>query len=351
VIDAVAAGGAGWRVVWRHEGDDDPAGITVRYGAVAVLPGARPEIIVTEEWHNRVLGALKCDHTRTYRLADGEETRTCMFMFKYPFDHPRVQVARFAEGYAVVVNTWRGVRGFAVGATAEVPDQFGSVEWYARDLVIGTHDGRPVLLATWDVPTDEPDPHVQAYDLATGAPAAPPWRLPGDASWDGPGGSWRLGRWAGRPVVAVAEWALLWLYSPVDGDTDDLVTLENDCPRRCTCGPELFAVDDGAGPPLAVVRQHEGAVWCYDLGTQNPVGPPLTGYPGTATAARLGRLRNRPVVALLTTAGIALHDLSTRRWICHIEAGAKVHDVAFAPPDTIAAVTANGPLVIQISRW
>lgn len=89
-------------------------------------------------------------------------------------------------------------------------------------------------------------------------------------------------------------------------------------------------------------------MWCYDLATEAPYCPPLTGYPGALTGARLGRWKDRPAVALLTDVGVSVYDLQDGSWVCHVRLGAQAHDVAFGPQGELAVVSAIGPMVVQI---
>ncbi|MGI5233219.1 hypothetical protein [Actinoallomurus sp. CA-142502] len=165
--------------------------------------------------------------------------------------------------------------------------------------------------------------------------------VPG-GGWDRPD-RWRLGRRDGRPVAAVAEFATdLRIHCAVTGDLETYDVLEGE-PH----GPGLLAVDDRAGPTLAVVARRDGAVWCWDLTTEAAYCPPLTGCPGAPNGARLGRWRDRPVAALLTDTGVSLYDLRDRSWIGHVGLGAKAHDVAFAPRGELVIVSAHGTLVVR----
>jgi hypothetical protein len=148
-------------------------------------------------------------------------------------------------------------------------------------------------------------------------------------------------------VAAVAEFGMdLQIYCAVTGDLEKYIVLdwEPDGPP----GLGLLALDDRIGPTLALAGRRDGAVGCWDLGTEAAYCPPLTGYPGTLTGARLGRRRDRPAAALLTDIGVSLYDLQSRSWVCHVGLGTQVHDVAFAPQGELAVVSAVGPMVVQI---
>lgn len=348
-------GPANWRVLWHNDGTDDE-GPRVSAAAIAILDGADPQVVVTEEWHSRLVSILKCDNTDVYRLADGERT-SWWSMFKYPFETPRLDTA-LVDGQTIVVSgTGRGVHvRRRDGADSE---ELGDLDQRTEDLVTGIFDGRPVAVLAWD-PYDDGPPLVQAFELTTSPPAPPvnpPWRLPVEGEpwdWTWPY-QWRLGRRGGRPVAGYADGALLDLRCAVTGDLDLLIYLDvlSECDCDCQLAanrcPRLLAVDDRAGLDLALVARHDGAVGCFDLRTEQLREPLLTGHEGELLGAKLGRLHGRPVAALLLDHGFSLYDLDQRDYLSHVELGARALDLAFGPDGRLALATDRGPMAGQLT--
>ncbi|GLY91106.1 hypothetical protein [Actinoallomurus iriomotensis] len=325
-----------WRTLWRLDRDHPP----VEAGAIAIHPGDPARVVVTEEW--AFYGLLKSDNTNYHALSDGREAGGWI-MFKYPFTTPRIEVVEVDAAFAVVINTSRGIHVHCTDRELSLPDRLGDHDWYALDLVAGRRDGRPIVVAAWDVPRDDRGPHVQAYDLMTGAPAAKPWV---------PYGGWsereqrRLGRCDGRPVAGTLDYFNNLHISDAATDFPErLIPLEEEGQSWL----ELLTVDDRAGPALALVLWPDGSVRCYDLAAEAPYCPPLTGCPGVPSGARLGRWRDRPAAALLTDVGVSLYDLQDRSWAGHVDLGAQAYDVAFAPQGELAIVSARGTLVVQLT--
>jgi hypothetical protein len=105
-----------------------------------------------------------------------------------------------------------------------------------------------------------------------------------------------LGRRGGRPVAGCADQVWITLYCALTGDPgsdldQQIVVVE--ATDQDPGLPWLVAVDDRAGPDLAVLALSTGAVWLYDLAAEEPYRAPLSGYPGVLTGARLGRWRPR----------------------------------------------------------
>lgn len=348
------AAGGGWRTVWRH----DREGVDIAAGAIALLPGTPPALVVTEEYVFD--GLLKCDNTTIYRLSADPDATLGWISFKWPFETPRIDVSTVGGTPAGVVNTRHGVMLLPpTGTEVRWPidpytglDMLGAIDWYALDLVTGRHGDRVVVAAAWNVPLDDSGLHLQAYDLATGVPVAERWRLPewAGGDWRFPD-LWRLGRWNGCPVAATYDGILLHVHCAVTGDlSTQLVLLE---PHG-----DLLVLDDRAGPPLALIGDPigyppatpHGTIWCYDLDSGDAYCPPLTGYPGTLTGARLGRWRDGPVAAIVTSTGVSLYALSGQRWTRHLDLGMAVHDVACVAPNQLAIVSAAGPLVLEVTE-
>jgi hypothetical protein len=222
-----------------------------------------------------------------------------------------------------------------------VDDPVGE-HWHAEDVVTGRLDGDPVVTAIWDMPNDERGRHVRAYRLPSGDPCGPP--LTSLDLYPLSARRLRLGRWSGQPVVAREEYDTLHLHDVRHGD---LLAEPMDLPPES--GPGVLAVDDAAGPNLVVVGRAGGtAVSCHDVDHRDLVFPDLTGYEGTLRGAHLGRLHDRPVVALRTSTGASLYDITSPGWVRHLNLGVAVRDAAFAPDGRLAIATGHGPGVIDI---
>lgn len=335
-----------WRVLWRHAHASDPDGITVEAGAIAVLPGEEPVVVVTEEWNNRIMGLLRCDNTEFYRLSDGVKDESAWISFKRPFETPRIDVCDVGGMPIAVINTGRGVICYTRHPQLTLSNGLGSKEWHALDLVAGQFGDRPVAAVTWNEPLDDSGLHVQVYDLSTGEAYSDPWQLPRACDWNFPD-TWRLGRWNGRPVAAMADDWCLYVHSGATGDREATIVLHDDWSQD---GHRfgLLTIDDSAGPTLALIGQNDGAVYCYEPAAEDLYCPPLSGYSGTLAGARLGRWRDHPTAALLTNTGISLYNLQAPDRTCHIDLDLPVHDIAFTANDRIALVTASGPMLIEI---
>jgi hypothetical protein len=327
----------GWRVLWAH---DWHRGHELRAAAIGVVPGDPALVLLTEE--HQLVEVVTADNTMTLTLADGAPTGGSA-MFKWPINTPRVAVAEVDGQFVGIANTRHGLY-IDLGEPV-----LGGIDEPAEDIVAATVDGRPVVVAAWDHRYRGGDIVLRSFDLATGAPAAPAWSPPiaADARWDSPD-RWVLGRRSGRPVAGYADFAWITLWCAVTGDPDSdldqqVVVVEATNPDPGL--PWLVAVDDRAGPDLAVLALSTGVVWLYDLTTEEPYRAPLDGYPGRLTAARLGRWRDRAAIALITDTGFSLFDLDGDTWVCHVELGVPTFDVAFAPPDLLAVATGLGPML------
>jgi hypothetical protein len=351
---------ASWRLLWWNRHEEDPQDPFVEAAAVGIIGGADPQVVVSEQYHSRHVSILKCDNTDLYRLADGEQT-TWWSMFKYAIRTPSIDVADQAGEPVVVVNSGHGV-SVRRADFAQV-DDLGEREDAAEDLITGTFDGRLVAVAAWDSLEDNEPALVQAFDLTTPgppAPVAPPWKLPvysGEAwEWDYPF-VWRLGRVGGRPVAGYIDELGLDVRCAVTGDQDAAPSLHFyldefgacDCPTRIGQCPALLAVDDRAGADLALVARHNGDVGCYDVHTGQLRVPLLTGHEGELLGARLGRIRHRPVAALLLDHGVSLYDLDAGGRLSHVELGVRPLDLAFGPPGRLAIATDNGVLAGELA--
>lgn len=359
---------ADWQLVWWNRHEADPEGPFVEAAAIGIIGGTDPAgpeplVVVSEQFHSRHVSIFKCDNTDLYWLADGEHV-SWWSMFKYAIRTPRIDVADQAGRPVAVVNTGHGVS--VRRSDAEVED-LGEREDEAQDLVTGTFGGRLVAVAAWDSLEDDQPPLVQAFDL-TGAragprgptrPAAPAWRLPiyDDQAWewDYPF-QWRLGRVGGRPVAGYVDELGLDLRCAVTGDPDAEPSrnfyLDEigwcDCPARIGQCPKLLAVDDRAGHDLALVARHDNVVGCYDVSTGQLRCPLLTGLQGELLSARLGRIGNRPVAALLLDHGVSLYDLDAGTRLTHLDLGVRPLDLAFGPQGRLAIATDSGPLAVQL---
>jgi hypothetical protein len=352
---------AGWRVLWRNRLEPDPEGPFVDAASVGILGGPDPHVVVIQEYHSRHVSILKCDNTDLYRLSDGEHT-DWWSMFKYPIRTPRIDVADLGGQPVVVVNAGHGVSVRRSGGTKV--DDVGDLELPAEDVITGTFDGRLVAAAAWNSVEDNQPALVQAFDLTDGGPptpVAPPWRLPVYGNneaweWDYPF-QWRLGRVSNRPVAALTDEFMLDLRCAVTGDQDAALGrsfyLDEfgacDCPARIGQCPRLLTVDDRAGQDLALVARHNGDVGCYDVNAGRLQSPLLTGHEGELLGARLGRVKARPVAALLLDHGISLYDLDAGGQSKHIDLGARAFDLAFGPDGLLAIATDSGVLAGQLT--
>ena len=88
---------------------------------------------------------------------------------------------------------------------------------------------------------------------------------------------------------------------------------------------------------------------CYDVTTGQLHGSLLTGHEGELLGARLGRVKARPVAALLLDHGVSLYDLDAGGQPQHIELGARAFDLAFGPDGLLAIATDSGVLASRLT--
>ncbi|MGY2032223.1 hypothetical protein [Nocardia gipuzkoensis] len=318
---------------------------------MAVLPGTPARLLVSEQWTTAVAGLLKSDNAFVYAAGDGTRIATPV-MFRSRIDSPRIELTHWSGDIFAVLNTSHGVLCRNFGADG----RDGRSHWIFRegladDFSVGVLDARPVVaVAHYSYAFDHL--WISVFDLLTGQPVGDPWDLGATHEWTSNVGSdpVRMGRWYGRPIVGALNWGL-WLYA-WDGASAWFVVPRDDC---ACCEHALVALDDAAGPSLAVIREHDSVVRCYtgtaDLGNNEmlaPYGAPIMGAPGRVIGGRLGRWRSRPALALRTEAGVSLWNLADNEWVCHVPITDSVHDVAFAPDGSLAAIAESGPLVIDV---
>ncbi|MEV5833309.1 hypothetical protein [Nocardia sp. NPDC052112] len=333
-----------WNIRWSYSHATDPDDeYLVAYGAIAVLPGTSPRLLVTEEWGSPRVGWLRGDNTFLYEPETGAEGEY-LIMFEYPIETPRIELVSGVGGTAALLNSSYGVRSHVFGRGNEIAAGFGP-DRPALDFTVGTIDDRRVLMRA----DGDDDPSLTAYDLITGEQVINQWSPLQLEDHEGP---WRLGRGHGRPRVAEVFENRIQLYGS-DGYIESLIDMLDAC---ACCLPIVLVFDDAAGPSLVVSREHAGAVWCYGASATSapdadfvPFSGPIADYPGKVVGARLGRWRDVPVLALRTDVGISLWDLESDEWVCHIPVPARVHDIAFGRDGTLAAIAETGPLLIDIT--